>query len=164
MENKSALGHPAYNWNQNKKIKNSYIYILPKKKKSNNSYYSKQKKNINRNKNYLQLCKYAQELRARPTQSELEFIKYLHSKKYKYYFQYVFLNTIVDFYLPDLNLMIEIDGKYHKNTIKKDARKDFIRTTYGHNILRLPNWVIEHSEIIEEKIKKSLNKDINLAN
>ena len=52
------------------------------------------------------------------------------------------LNTIktyfVDFYFPDKNLIIELDGTQHKYTVEKDKeRDDYISSTYGMKIIRI---------------------------
>lgn len=52
----------------------------------------------------------------------------------------------VDFYFPNLNLVIELDGTQHKNTKLYDQERDqYITFTYGVEILR-----ISHKEYIEK--------------
>jgi len=67
---------------------------------------------------------------------------------------------IVDFYIPDYNLVIEVDGKIH-NTLKNkeyDSFKDTMLKLYGLSVLRITNEMINLDfnkavELIEEKIK-----------
>ncbi len=48
---------------------------------------------------------------------------------------------IVDFYIPQAKLVIEIDGSQHKSTenVKADAERDEILNSWGIEVLRYPN-------------------------
>jgi very-short-patch-repair endonuclease len=48
---------------------------------------------------------------------------------------------IPDFYIPSLNLIIELDGKHHYTEahLKRDKIRDDELKELGYNILRLPN-------------------------
>jgi len=60
-------------------------------------------------------------------------------------------NYFVDFYFPDLNLVIELDGNQHLKTKELDKLRDeYLTTYYGLNILR-----ISHTEY-KEKTKLDL--------
>lgn len=60
-----------------------------------------------------------------------------------------------DFYFPDKNLIIELDGTQHKKTIEYDQDRDlYISTTYGINIIR-----ISHNEYVT-KTKIDLVKSV----
>lgn len=52
----------------------------------------------------------------------------------------------VDFYFPHLNLVIELDGSQHNNTIEHDRERDFfISSTYNVQIVR-----ITHNEYVKK--------------
>jgi very-short-patch-repair endonuclease len=65
-----------------------------------------------------------------------------------------------DFYLPDYNLIVEVDGLYH--SANKDQRdKDLIRTkkikTLGFNLVRITNRQVYNwppEKILEHLVKK----------
>jgi very-short-patch-repair endonuclease len=81
------------------------------------------------------------QLKRQATPAERRFCCHLDSRGITYRFQQGFFTPcyrIADFYLPDLNLIIEIDGGYH------DAEKDRIRdemfeSARGIRTLRLTN-------------------------
>ena len=88
----------------------------------------------------------AEELRKRPTASEVIFERKLKELEITYKSQYPYLvgglKGIVDFYLPKHNLLVEIDGGYHETSSQKqtDAIKDFICEEKLHKkMLRLTN-------------------------
>ncbi|MDQ7023139.1 MAG: DUF559 domain-containing protein [Candidatus Gracilibacteria bacterium] len=62
---------------------------------------------------------------------------------------------IADFYLEDLNLIIELDGKVHENEIQKgyDEERNNLLKNYGFSILRLNNNFILNNSY-KEIIKK----------
>ncbi len=78
------------------------------------------------------LGKRAAQMRNRPTLAESVFMKKLDEWKFKYRFQWVYdtglFAGIVDFYLYDYKLLIEVDGGYHTTEEQrlKDAEKDFV--------------------------------------
>jgi len=80
-------------------------------------------------------------LRGNPTPAEHEFCCRLESLGQDYRFQQTFYHPeyrIVDFYLPDHNLIIESDGAYHDP--ETDARRDeWFSRVRGIPILRLTN-------------------------
>jgi very-short-patch-repair endonuclease len=77
----------------------------------------------------------------RITQAEEAFCRYLASLGLSYRFQQGFFqpyHRIVDFYLPDQNVVIEIDGPYHDP--EHDHRRDaWFQNVRGIRILRLTN-------------------------
>lgn len=92
------------------------------------------------------LTKKAGEFRKRPTGAEAIFGRKLQELGIEFTFQYPFLfkglGGIADFYLPEYELIVEIDGGYHLNTDQKctDDVKDFIyKSKLKKNVLRLTN-------------------------
>jgi very-short-patch-repair endonuclease len=91
--------------------------------------------------------RYARNLRANPTHSEVVFKSKIQGLSLgKVMFQKGFiskgLHCIVDFYLPDYKLVIEIDGAYHNNDkqIEKDKHRDIYLTKTRHfNLIRMTN-------------------------
>lgn len=76
-------------------------------------------------------------------------IKNTHEKKVYY----------ADFYFPDKNLIIELDGSQHKNTIEKDRQRDeYIKKYYGLKIIRITHKEYRLKSRTEE-IKSLLNID-----
>jgi very-short-patch-repair endonuclease len=60
----------------------------------------------------------------------------------------VFVNDFeVDFYWPDLGLVVETDSlRYHRNAIKqaRDLRRDQVHTAAGLTTLRFTHWQVAH--------------------
>lgn len=103
----------------------------------------------------------AEELRNRPTVSEVIFERKLKELEIEYIFQYPFLHKkiggICDFYLEKGNICIEIDGGYHleEDQQQTDRVKDFIYTKLGKRILRFTNSQATHLSI--EQLKELLS-------
>ncbi len=78
------------------------------------------------------LGKRAAQMRQKPTLSEAVFQKKLEAAKFNFKAQWVYdiggFAGIVDFYLYDYKLLVEVDGGYHTTEDQqlKDAEKDFI--------------------------------------
>lgn len=73
---------------------------------------------------------YRRVLKEKATKPELIFKKFLENMGIRFIFQKGFVkpfHRIVDFYIPELSLIIEIDGDYHNTpeTHKKDINKDY---------------------------------------
>jgi very-short-patch-repair endonuclease len=101
---------------------------------------------------------FREDLIKKQTHSEKLFKAYLKSLEIRYFFQKIFYTEksfrIVDFYLPECNVVIEIDGKYHND----NKVSDFIRTTeleaYGvQKVYRFTNDETLDSEIITNRLK-----------
>lgn len=69
----------------------------------------------------------------------------LTKARIKFIRQYRLVYFIVDFYLPEHNLVIEVDGEYHKFQYKKDNKRDAILRTYGIQTLHIKNTKIENN-------------------
>lgn len=100
----------------------------------------------------------AQYLRNAATKSELEFLPHLKSLAARHhdsvYFQHIVgRRFIVDYYLPKLNLAIEIDGHSHAGKEERDAKRDdWIARVAGITVLRFNAYVslINPASIIRE--------------
>ena len=71
---------------------------------------------------------------------------------------------IVDFFIPSLNLIIELDGGYHftKDQIIKDRKRDSHLSTLGYLVVRITNDQVlgnlEHTIHYLEDVFKSCNR------
>ena len=115
-------------------------------KKDINKFIIKNRKKINRRGNDSVMRRnsfYARELRIKITNTEKIFAEYLLNENINFYFQKGFINPfhrIVDFYIPSISLIVEIDGGYHQDTVEKDKRKDYLwKTKRNLNTLRITN-------------------------
>lgn len=113
------------------------------------------------------------QLRNKANRYELIFASYLMDKKIKFIHQapFIFSGKIyfADFYIPDINYIIEIDGNYHNGLSQKeyDIFRDSCFNGNMINVIRIPNNSVENKnelDIICNKIiskyksKKKLNK------
>lgn len=81
------------------------------------------------------------QLKKQATPAERRFCCYLAERGLTYRFQQGFFTPyyrIADFYLPDENLIVEIDGAYH-NAERDRQRDDWFTRERGINVLRLTN-------------------------
>ena len=96
---------------------------------------------------------YAKEMREHPTLNEARFKRWLEKNKIEFHDQKIFLEPfqrIVDFYLPEFRLIIEIDGDTHKFSVAKDTTKDNMwRTFCQMETLRIKNSEVLNCEFIE---------------
>ena len=92
------------------------------------------------------VMKHRDRLEQHATKSELRFMQFLLSKNTPFQFQKMIRGEsgrwyIVDFYLHEFRVVIEIDGHYHLN--ERQARSDKERThdleKFGYKVLRLLN-------------------------
>ncbi len=84
--------------------------------------------------------KYAQKLRRRATKSEKILWAELKDKKLgvRFRFQAPILGWIVDYWCPSCKLIVELDGKFHKDRKEKDEFRDKIISEHmGARILRI---------------------------
>lgn len=98
-----------------------------------------------------------------PTKPEKQIMKVLEKLKVDYIFQFRPKNysKIYDFYISDINLLIEFDGVYWHSLIEVRLR-DIEKTEYaennGYNLLRFnENNLDSFESLILEKIKKEEN-------
>lgn len=86
-------------------------------------------------------AKLVTKLRRNPTKAENEFCSYLGSLGLGYRFQQSFFHPtyrIADFWIPSLNLIVEIDGPYHDAEIDREKDAIFERVR-GIRTVRLTN-------------------------
>ncbi len=88
------------------------------------------------------LDKYAKDLRKRMTEEErVLWYNVLRGRKPRFHKQKIIGNYIVDFYCPELQLIIEVDGTQHYQD--KNMEYDYTRTRYfeklGLYVLRFDN-------------------------
>src|SRR5947209_619408 len=92
---------------------------------------------------------YAAQLRRRPTPAENLFRAHLAALALPYRYQHGFFKPhyrIVDFYLPEQNLVVEIDGPYHDR--ERDRKRDeALERTQGIRTIRLTNDQITSGQI-----------------
>lgn len=101
-------------------------------------------------------------LRENATKSELLFKGNLDTWEIEYEFQKELITKksfiIADFYIPSLNLMVELDGGYHssKEQKDKDREKDIEYKNNGFKVLRIVNEKVKDFNFME--LKKSDNQ------
>ena len=93
------------------------------------------------------LIKYSQELRSKPTEAERKLWSKLRLKQlngYQFYRQRVIGNYIVDFCSPSLKLVIEIDGSQHYSDegIGADKTRDQYLQNCGLKVLRFNDYEV----------------------
>lgn len=122
----------------------------------------KKKKKILKDKKYLSKEERAELFRTdlikKQTEGEKKFKSYLKSLKIDYSFQKIFYidNSfrIVDFFLPECNVVIEIDGGYHNNTKIKDIIRTGELERFGvQKVYRFKNEELENSIATIDRIK-----------
>ena len=84
---------------------------------------------------------------------------YLNSLRVNVFRQKPIDHFIVDFYIPDCKLIIEIDGEIHNTRERKeyDVFKDNMLRVYGLSVLRITNDVVIYDfgnavKLIEDRI------------
>ncbi len=100
----------------------------------------------------------ARELRSNMTIAELKLwaeIKGKQLKGVKFRRQHPISSYIVDFYAPQLNLVVEVDGDTHEEQKEYDARRTNFLENKGYEILRFTNEEI-HQDIegVLEKLRE----------
>ena len=101
----------------------------------------------------------AESHRAYPTEAEKAMWEILRGKNigFKFRRQHVIADFIVDFVCLKLQLVIEIDGKYHLTSEQKEADewRTSILNRLGYSVLRFTNEdVLHHPEKVLKKIKE----------
>ena len=98
---------------------------------------------LRHNESFLQPC--AQYNRRNPTPSERTLWNALRGRQLgiKVRRQVVLANTIVDFYVPEAKLAIEVDGAAHHGREAYDRRRDEYLAAHGVRTLRVKAWHVE---------------------
>ena len=72
--------------------------------------------------------------------------------------EYIIYPFIIDLYIPQLALAIEVDGGYHKTRIEYDSKRDSYLRNIGIDILRFENETIEdHLDEVIKCIENCIN-------
>lgn len=104
--------------------------------------------------------KYSSNLKKRATKAENRFRNKLNQLKIKYKFQHIIPNThtfyIIDFYIPNERLCIELDGGYHEDPIqqRRDRKRDKFLVSKEYKVWRLTNE--EADQISLEEISSKI--------
>lgn len=112
------------------------------------------------------LIKKAEEFRDKlvknQTEAELKFKAILKMMKVAYDFQkIIYIGKsfyIVDFYLPDYNTIIEVDGGYHKEATqrKKDWSRTYTLRNMNKKVFRINNEDVNNVEELMERVTSFL--------
>jgi very-short-patch-repair endonuclease len=115
------------------KVKDTY-FTLNKKKRERSK---KQKRKESRKEQY------ARKMREQPTPSEARLYNALVQVRYKCGWvvssQVVIGPYIADIYIPNLRVVVEVDGGYHAERIDYDARRDRWMWGNGYRVIRVNN-------------------------
>lgn len=109
----------------------------------------------------------ARKNRKNPTKAENKILREVLRKRqfaqYKFLRQKPIGNYIVDFYCSDLQMVIEIDGDSHEETLEYDAERTKILNAYGLTVIRYTNNdVLGNIEgIYEDFARRMLNHHKN---
>jgi very-short-patch-repair endonuclease len=99
---------------------------------------------------------YCNELKHKATPSETRFKLLFGHLQIPYVFQYPIKREdcdsfyIVDFYMPTLKLVVEIDGEYHDEPEQKvkDKKRDTFLKSKGYRVVRLTNSQITNTPTV----------------
>jgi very-short-patch-repair endonuclease len=95
-------------------------------------------------------------MRRNPTPSEARLWEYLGRRQaacFKFRRQHVVAGYIVDFYCPELRLVIEVDGPIHAERMHEDAARERDLARLGIRILRFQaSHVIDDTDAVFERI------------
>ena len=114
-----------------------------------------------------QLKSNARTLRKNMTDSELKLWSRIRRKQMfglQFYRQRPIGNYIVDFYCPQAQLVLEVDGSQHANglMLKKDNYRDSYLKQQGIKILRFDNLqVLNQLDAVIEKVYRSIASRIS---
>jgi len=106
---------------------------------------TKSTKNLPKNKD---LIFFSKKNRSSGILSEVLFWQQVHKGKFygiNFNRQKVIGNYIVDFYVPSLSLVIEIDGCSHNNKEEYDFERDKYLKSFGLNIIRIPDAEVKRN-------------------
>ncbi len=109
-----------------------------------------------------ELIESAREMRKSPTHAELLMWRELRKGQlegYKFRRQHIIRTFIVDFYCPDVRLVIEIDGGIHQTQLEYDQIRECDLREMGYEVLRFQNKEVENNlSFVLESIKKKLTE------
>lgn len=103
----------------------------------------------------------ADKMRENPTDSELIVCREMERRGYRFKFQHVIHGYIADFYFPNRNYILELDGKWHRevaDSVRDDhLRRKGIKTLRikSQDVFRSLRWVMS---VIEKTCCPVVNK------
>jgi very-short-patch-repair endonuclease len=106
-------------------------------------------------------------LRKNETDAERRLWAYLRNRRisgFKYFRQYGIGSYIADFYCPELNLVVEIDGGQHYSDEGKayDSHREQYMTSIGIRTIRFSNSdVLKHTEAVMKRLCEELRGKTN---
>jgi very-short-patch-repair endonuclease len=95
----------------------------------------------------LTLAHRAHRMRGAPTLTEARLFQALRGGRFGVSFRRqvpVLGRFIVDYLAPELRLVVEVDGAYHKDRSEADARRDRALARAGYRVLRLDAELVLH--------------------
>ncbi len=114
----------------------------------------------------------AKKMDKNPTGCEFAFIELLNELKVKYETQKIIKGKIFDFYIPDKNILVEVDGTYwhgynktlnEMNDVQKkvyynDRRKDTLARGLGYTLIRVWEHELDDESYVDtkERLRKIL--------
>ena len=64
---------------------------------------------------------------------------------------------IADFLAPAARLVVEVDGAYHAERVRADARRDAVLVRGGYRVLRLGAALVEHDiEVAVSRVRAAI--------
>ncbi len=107
-------------------------------------------------------AQFAQRLRDRMTPSEKKLWQRLRKNQLGHRFtrQKIISGWIADFHCSARNLVVEVDGGYHKFRRKQDAVRDFVIARHGIRTIRIMNEEIAADlDAVVAKIKAAMDEE-----
>jgi very-short-patch-repair endonuclease len=66
---------------------------------------------------------------------------------------------IVDFVAPELRLVIEVDGAYHRSRHAADARRDRALVRAGYHVLRIDaELVVREGDVAATRVREAIEQ------
>jgi len=96
------------------------------------------------------LAERARGMRAHPTPSEAVLWAALRGRRLGVRFvrQAVIGPFIVDFFAPEVRLVVEVDGGYHAKRRNADAQRDAKLESWGYRVVRVGAWDVERIAMV----------------
>lgn len=90
------------------------------------------------------LEKVAEYQKNNPTKSERLFAERLRRAGLKFETQTIICGYLPDFYFPERNRIVELDGRFHRDRKEHDQRRDAKLRSAGYEVLRLKSATVFH--------------------
>jgi very-short-patch-repair endonuclease len=104
---------------------------------------------------------FARKLRSNPTPSEEKLWGYLRARKlgYKFNRQAIIFGYIADFWCPEKQIVVEVDGKSHESRREYDAERDTRLANVGIKTVRFSaSDIFEKIDLVVANIQSELEK------